>query len=406
MGLVPPTHDSAPPFLTSDEFDKLKSEPIKIIKRATEYMALLEKQYSIIKQQNIDLQKQIDANNLSDHSMVNNNIDIVSQASKSETNTKNAKSEIKQKQLNIKRLQAVLSTLNSDIEYIQTDTDNQIKRHEELQSENNEITASLSEWKDKIKSKEIKIKNIQTEIQELVDKDALVVQKYNSLTSKMMELKRTHEKLESGKIALEAEVSALKHIVAQQDQTFNYLKEEKSILTMTLSSRINELASLKKQTSTDTMDLQSKIAEFEEKINICNQKMHSEKNIVGKQNLALAKELRENQEEILALRHSMTKESTDQHEELAEQRVKASLLMHNFKILQIQNELRTDEHKRKEVEMETIQYSYNLRREIYIQKTEDSKKAQIKIKENISQLQEELNDIKSKLCQKCLLHSK
>ena len=168
------------------------------------------------------------------------------------------------------------------------------------------------------------------------------------------------------------------------------------------------MVQLKKQMSASILELQLQITKAEEEMSRVRTKTQNESDLTGRQNLWLAKDLRNKLQELLLVRQEMTAESAELKTEQRSLREKSSRLKSNVLVYEQRNQAFHDTLARLEHEDQFAKQSYNERKnKSYQESNEQASRIQL-INQQLQTAREDLFMIKARLCKQCrvgILHN-
>jgi hypothetical protein len=265
------------------------------------------------------------------------------------------------------------------------------------------LLQDMKEQEDARESKEAQLKAHQEAI-------AVKIQNLDKITKtnidenqRTIDLQDATEKIGSGRLALEAETTALEQATQQQERTLSYLQSEVTHLDQTIKSKADEMVQLKKQLSAAVLELQLQITKAEEEMSRIRTAVANEKDLTGRQNLWLAKDLQHKTQELLLTRQEMTKENAELKSELSVLREKALRLRSNVLVVERRNQILHDDLKRLEAEDSFAKDAYVTRKDGAFATINKQAAVVQQINAELQTAREDLYMIKSKLCKSCRL---
>jgi chromosome segregation ATPase len=264
-----------------------------------------------------------------------------------------------------------------------------------------QLINTLKELEDLKVAKESQLKAHQEAIEGKISHLDVVTRNIVDDTQRTIELQDATEKIGSGRLALEAETTALEHATQQQERTLSYLQSEVTNLDISIKSKADEMVQLKKQMSSAILELQLQITKAEEEMTRIRTTVANEKDLTGRQNLWLAKDLQNKTQELLLTRQEMTKENADLKSELAILREKSARLRSNVLVVEKRNNLLHDDLQRLEQEDTIAKAAYNSRKDVAFATMNKQATAIQQINAELQTTREDLYMIKSKLCKNC-----
>lgn len=389
-------------FMTSADFESVKHDPMLVLERATQIIALLEQQDKALTEENNLLKQQLrQEENIA--FTADQHATLVETASELELDHR----ELSQKYVDLEHInnmmQGVVSALRNDKLQLQGEVSNNKVEQSELVKIYARAVDSLKELEDRRESLESQLKvNQETIAQKIQNLDKLTKNIVNE-TQKTIDLQDATEKIGSGRLALEAETTALEQATQQQERTLSYLQSEVTHLDLTIKSKADEMVQLKKQMSAAILELQLQITKAEEEMTRIRTTVANEKDLTGRQNLWLAKDLQTKTQELLLTRQEMTKENAELKSELSILREKALRLRSNVLVVEKRNQILHDDLKRLETEDNVSKEAYTRRKDDAFSTINKQAAVVQQIDSELQTTREDLYMMKSKLCKNCRL---
>jgi len=387
-------------FMTRVDFENAKHDPMMIIERGTQFISFLEQQHKALTEENRILQAlQADSSKISFSK--EQHAALVEHAAELELDHR----ELSQKYVDLensnKMMQGVVDALRSDKQRLLEELN--VLKHEQSQhmGAHSRIIARHTELEELRVAKEARLRLSQEEINRRIrDLDDLSSKTILG-TQRTIELQDATEKIGSGRLALEAETVALEHTTQQQERTLQYLQNEVFHLDNLIKGKADEMVQLKKSMSAAILELQLQITKSEEEMSRIRTTVANEKDLTGRQNLWLAKDLQSKGQELLMNRQEMTKENATLKAELTLLREKSARLKSNVFVIEKRNQVLQDDLRRLESEDGFQKSAYLQRKESAFQEMNDQAAVVSKLNAELQTVREDLFVIKSRMCKVC-----
>ena len=302
-------------FMTMAEFEGMVHDPQTILDRAGQYLNYLEQQQQALEEESKQ-QQGLRAESGKINYTPEQHASLVEHSAELELDHR----DLSQKYVDLEHInntiQGVVDALRADkqrlldeLAVLKEEQGKQVAGHTRLLSTQAELEelregkgASLVAHNDEINQKI-------RELQEYSDK---VIEG----TGRVIELQDHTEKVGSGRLALESETTALEQSTQQQERTIAYLQQELMFMDNEIKKKADETVALKKQMSSTILELQLQITKNEEEMSRIRTTVANEKDLTGRQNVWLAKDLQAKNQELLLARQQMTTENSDLKHEL------------------------------------------------------------------------------------------
>jgi hypothetical protein len=395
-------------FMTRADFESVKHDPMLVLERATQFITLLEQQDRALTEENNLLKQQLRQETETVTFTADQHATLVETASELELDHR----ELSQKFVDLehinKMMQGVVDALRGDKQQLLGELASEKQVQSDLVGQYTRLVNEQKELEDAKDSKETQLKAHQEAIGQKITMLDRLTRSIVDDTQKTIDLQDATEKIGSGRLALEAETTALEQATQQQERTLSYLQNEVTQLDQATKGKADEMIQLKKQMSSAILELQLQITKAEEEMSRIRTTVANEKDLTGRQNLWLAKDLQTKTQELLLTRQEMTKENAELKSELAVLREKAARLKSNVLVVEKRNQILHDDLKRLELEDTFAKDAYVKRKDEAF--TEMNRRAAIvqQINAELQTSREDLYMIKTKLCRNCrlsILHS-
>lgn len=388
-------------FITRADFESIKHDPMIILERGTQFIALLEQQEQALSEENKALQQHLRQETERVTFTPEQHATLVETAAELELDHR----ELSQKFVDLehvnKMLQGVVEALRNDKQRLLDELQALKTEQSDLVASYTRLTNSTAELDEQREARESRLKVQQEEITKKIDELDDYTKRIVEATQKTIELQDATEKIGSGRLALEAETTALEQATQQQERTLSYLQGEVNQLDSAIKRKADEMVQLKKQMSASILELQLQITKSEEEMSRIRTTVANEKDLTGRQNLWLAKDLQNKTQELLLTRQEMTKENAELKAELVVLREKASRLKANVLVVEKRNQVLHDDLKRLEAEDTFVKESYGKRKDAAYLEMNEQAAIVSTLNADLQTAREDLYMIKSKLCKNC-----
>jgi chromosome segregation ATPase len=411
QGVLPPPSGATvatATFMTNADFESVKHDPMLVLERATQFITLLEQQDRALQEENTLLQQQLRKETERVSFNPEQHATLVETASELELDHR----ELSQKYVDLehinKMMHGVIDVLTADKQRLLDEVSGSKREHSELVAQYTKLQSELGDLEAEREAKEAQLKTQQEETDFKLSQLEEYSKRVAELTQKSIDLQDATEKIGSGRLALEAETTALEQSTQQQERTLSYLQNEVTNLDHAIKSKADEMVQLKKQMSASILELQLQITKAEEEMSRIRTTVANEKDLTGRQNLWLAKDLQTKTQELLLTRQEMTAENEELKTELAKLREKAQRLKSNVLVVEKRNQIRHDDLKRLESEDDYAKAAYSHRKDAAFSEMNEQAAVLAKLNSELQTSREELYIIKSKLCKQCrmsILHT-
>lgn len=388
-------------FMTPADFESVKHDPMLVIERATQFITLLEQQDRALQEENnlVKLQLKQESERISFTS--EQHTSLMESASELGIDHQDLSQRYVDMETINRMMQGVVDALRNDKQILANELASMKDEQRQLINRYTKVVSDLKDHDDNRNNKDNQMKvqqeEITTKIEELDRYTADNIEK----TRRTIDLQDATEKIGSGRLALEAETTALEQATQQQERTLTYLQNEVSKLDDTIKSKANEMMQLKKHMSAAILELQLQITKAEEEMGRIRTSVSNEKDLTGRQNLWLAKDLQSKTQELLLTRQELTRENADLKSELTALREKSSRLKSNVLVVEKRNQILHEDLKRLEAEDEAVKNSYVSRKDEAFDEMNRQAVNVAQLNSDLQTAREDLYMIKSKLCKNC-----
>lgn len=399
---------SAALFMTLADFESLKHDPMAVLERATQFIALLSEKDRELAEENKLLQQQLRSE--SDRVTFNSeqHANLVENAAELELDHR----ELSQKYVDIelinKNLQGLVDALRNDKQILTDELSSLKSQQQGLVHQYSSLLTQVGEAEELRGAKESQLKVQQEEIDVKIKELDAYSKKVIEETMRTIELQHATERIGSARLSLESETTALEQTTQQQERTLAYYQHEVTFFDAAINQKANEMVQLKKQMSAAVLELQLQITKSEEEMSRIRTMVQNENDLTGRQNLWLAKDLKSKLQELIITRQEMTKDNAELKSQLASMREKSSRLKSNVLVVEKRNQAFHDTLKRLEAEDALVKDNYLNRKDAaYHELNEQAVKIQ-RINQELQTAREDLYTIKSRLCKHCrmsILHT-
>jgi hypothetical protein len=389
-------------FMSRADFESVKHDPMLVLERATQIVTLLEQQDKALTEENNLLKQQLrQEENVA--FTADQHATLVETASELELDHR----ELSQKYVDMehinKMMQGVVDALRNDKQQLIQELSNLKQQQTALVGTYAQSITWLKESEDGKDTKESQLKAHQEAIEMKIRSLDQLTKAVVDETQRTIDLQNATEKIGSGRLALEAETTALEQATQQQERTLSYLQSEVTHLDLTIKAKADEMVQLKKQLSASVLELQLQVTKAEEEMSRIRTTVANEKDLTGRQNLWLAKDLQTKTQELLLTRQEMTKENADLKSELSLLREKALRLRSNVLVVEKRNQILHDDLKRLEAEDSLSKEAYIGRKDEAFATMNRQAAVVQEINTALQTSREDLYVMKSKLCKNCRL---
>jgi hypothetical protein len=401
-GIATTATEAAGLFMSRADFESVKHDPMLVLERATQIVTLLEQQDKALTEENNLLKQQLrQEENVA--FTADQHATLVETASELELDHR----ELSQKYVDMehinKMMQGVVDALRNDKQQLIQELSNLKQQQTALVGTYAQSITWLKESEDGKDTKESQLKAHQEAIEMKIRSLDQLTKAVVDETQRTIDLQNATEKIGSGRLALEAETTALEQATQQQERTLSYLQSEVTHLDLTIKAKADEMVQLKKQLSASVLELQLQVTKAEEEMSRIRTTVANEKDLTGRQNLWLAKDLQTKTQELLLTRQEMTKENADLKSELSLLREKALRLRSNVLVVEKRNQILHDDLKRLEAEDSLSKEAYIGRKDEAFATMNRQAAVVQEINTALQTSREDLYVMKSKLCKNCRL---
>eukprot|EP01061_Rhynchopus_euleeides_P016670 TRINITY_DN27994_c0_g1_i3.p2 TRINITY_DN27994_c0_g1~~TRINITY_DN27994_c0_g1_i3.p2 ORF type:complete len:418 (+),score=200.05 TRINITY_DN27994_c0_g1_i3:127-1380(+) len=387
-------------FITMAEFEGMRHDPQTILDRAGQYLNYLEQQQQALEEESKQ-QQGLRAESGKINYTPEQHAALVEHSAELELDHR----DLSQKYVDLEHInntiQGVVDALRADkqrlldeLAVLKEEQSKQVAAHTRLLS----TAAELQELREgKQSSLGAHSDEINMKIQELQEYSDRVIEG----TGRVIELQDHTEKVGSGRLALESETTALEQSTQQQERTIAYLQQELMYMDNEIKKKADETVALKKQMSSTILELQLQITKNEEEMSRVRTTVANEKDLTGRQNVWLAKDLQAKNQELLLARQQMTQENSDLKKELCLLREKAARMKSNVYLLERRNDLLHDDLQRLEAQDQFMKDSYLQRKDDAFKEMNEQAAVVAKITMELQTSREDLFMLKTKLCRNC-----
>lgn len=400
--IAPTAPEASGLFMTRADFESVKHDPMLVLERATQIITLLEQQDKALTEENNLLKQQLrQEENIA--FTADQHATLVETASELELDHRDLSQKYVDLETINKMMQGVVDALRGDKQQLMTELGSLKQEQSEFVRQYATLLNQMKEFEDVKESKEAQLKAHQDAITQKIQNLDRMTKLIVDETQRTIDLQNATEKIGSGRLALEAETTALEQATQQQERTLSYLQSEVTHLDMTIKSKADEMVQLKKQLSAAVLELQLQITKAEEEMSRIRTTVANEKDLTGRQNLWLAKDLQTKTQELLLTRQEMTKENAELKSELSLLREKSLRLRSNVLVVEKRNQILHDDLKRLEHEDTVSKDAYNKRKDEAFSTMNRQAATVQQINSDLQTTREDVYMIKSKLCKNCRL---
>eukprot|EP00758_Cryptobia_borreli_P001625 Tbor_TRINITY_DN2398_c0_g1::TRINITY_DN2398_c0_g1_i1::g.132::m.132 len=388
-------------FMTPADFEAVKHDPMLVIERASQFIALLEQQDAALSEENYFIKHQLEQGNLSLTFTPEQHTTLMETAAELTMDHQ----ELSQKYVDMETvnimMQGVVEAIRNDKAALSEELVLMKDQQKELVNHYNKMVKELRDLEDEREMKEDRLKTYQEEINNKIAELERYTTENMQKTQKTIDLQDATEKIGSGRLALEAETTALEQATQQQERTITYLQNEITNLNNTIKAKGNEMVQLKKHMSASILELQLQITKAEEEMSRIRTSVANEKDLTGRQNLWLAKDLQSKTQELLMTRQELAKENSMFKSELSNLRDKSARLKSNVLVVEKRNQILHGDLKRLETEDDAVKEAYVYRKDNAFDEMNRQAVVVSQLNADLQTAREDLYMIKSKLCKHC-----
>ena len=387
-------------FITRTEFEGMRHDPQTILDRATQYLNFLDQQQQALEEENRQ-QTALKSESGKISFTPEQHSALVEHSAELELDHR----DLSQKYVDLEHIN---NTIQGVVDALRADKQRLLDELAVLKEEQGKQVAGhtrlLASAADLQESREAKEKLLQAHNNELNQK-IQELQEYSDKvidgTKRVIDLQDHTEKVGSGRLALESETTALEQSMQQQERTLSYLQQELLHMDNEIKKKSDEMVTLKKQMSSTILELQLQVTKSEEEMARIRTTVANEKDLTGRQNVWLAKDLQGKNQELLLSRQQMTAENSDLKTELCLLREKAARMKSNVYVIERRNDLLHDDLKRLEAQDVFMKESYLQRKDDAFKEMNEQAAVVAKITLELQTSREDLFMLKTKLCRNC-----
>ncbi|KAJ9462769.1 hypothetical protein DIPPA_14730 [Diplonema papillatum] len=387
-------------FITRAEFEGMRHDPQTLLDRATQYLNYLEQQQQALEEENRQ-QQGLKAESGKINFTPEQHSALVEHSAELELDHR----DLSQKYVDLEHInntiQGVVDALRADkqrlldeLAVLKEEQSKQVAGHTRLLATAGELQEGRESKEQGLQGHNDEINQKITELQEYSDR---IIEG----TRRVIELQDHTEKVGSGRLALESETTALEQSTQQQERTLAYLQQELMFMDNEIKKKADEMVTLKKQMSSTILELQLQATKAEEEMSRIRTTVANEKDLTGRQNVWLAKDLQNKNQELLLCRQQMTKENSELKTELCLLREKAARMKSNVYVIERRNELLHDDLQRLEAQDTFMKESYLQRKDDAFKEMNEQAAVVAKINMELQTSREDLFMLKTKLCRNC-----
>lgn len=390
-------------FMTRADFESMKHDPMLVLEHATQAISLLEQQDRALTEENNLLSENLKQETERQSFTPEQHATLIETASELALDH----NELSQKFVDLeyinKTLQGLVDALRNDKQTLSDELKQMKDEQQKLVTRYSEMMNRATELEETREVKESRLKVQQDEIDVKIRELDGQAKKVIEEAAKTIDLQDATEKIGSSRLSLESETTALEQTTQQQERTLAYLQNEVSQFDNAINEKANEMVQLKKQMSASILELQLQITKAEEEMSRIRTTTQNENDLTGRQNLWLAKDLKNKLQELMLTRQEMTKENAELKSELTGLREKASRLKSNVLVYERRNQAFHDTLQRYEQEDGYAKHAYGDRKTRAYQELNDQAGKIQQINQQLQTSREDLYMIKSRLCKHCRL---
>ncbi len=388
-------------FMSRADYESLKHDPMLILERATQFVAVLEQQDRALREENTLLQQQLKQESGTLSFTPEQHATLVETAAELELDHR----ELSQKYIDLEHinrmLRGLVDALRNDKKQLTEELGSMKEQQQRLVGEYTTLMNAVADFEEQRETKEARLKIQQEEIDVKIRDLDSYSRRIMEDTKRTIELQDAAEKIGSARLALESETTALEQTTQQQERTLQYLQAEVTHFEQIVALKAQEMVQLKKQMSATILELQLQITKSEEEMTRVRSMVQNENDLTGRQNLWLAKDLKGKLQELLLTRQEMTRENAELKAELVNLREKASRLKSNVLVFEKRNQAFHDTLKRLEEEDQYAKDSYSTRKDTAHQELNEQAARIQQVNQELQTAREDLYMVKSRLCKHC-----
>lgn len=384
-------------FMSRAEFETMKHDPQGILDYASKQVAMLEQQERALQEENQMLQKNMGDGGNRGGFTPEQHAQLIETASELTLDH----NELSRKYVDIeqvnKNLEGLVTALRNDKEQLSGELTKLKDQQQKLILQNSEMTSRVGEVEGARTDKEQRLVTQQQEIDIKIHELDEIGKRVIGDAAKTIDLQDATEKIGTSRLSLESESTALEQTTQQQERSIAYLEAEVAHLDASIADKANEMVQLKKQMSGSVLELQLQITKAEEDMGRIRSTVSNENDLTGRQNLWLAKDLREKIQELMVARRDMAKDNAELKSELTTLREKSSRLKSNVLVYERQNQAFHDTLARLEAEDKYSKAGYDERKSRAYNDLNDTAAKVQRINQQLQTAREDLYVVKSKL---------
>ena len=395
-------------FLSRADIESMKHDPMRILQHATGTIVMLEQQDKELDEENERLREQLKQEKERQSFTPEAHAALLETSTELEVDHRELSQKFTDLDFINKMLNGLVDALRNDKEQLAKELSHMKGEQEGLVSRYSQLMKHMTDVEEKRESKEAQLKVQQEEIDvKIKSLDELARQAIDS-TERTIELQETAEKIGSTRLSLEAETTALEQTTQQQERTLAYLQNEVTQFDNAIHQKAAEMVQLKKTMAASILELQQQITKYEGDMSRIRTSTQNENDLTGRQNLWIAKDLKNKLQELLLTRQDMTKENAELKSELTAAREKAARLRSNVLVYEKRHQAYSDTVARLDQEDAYAKEAY-ARRKDGCHRELNAQASRIQdITHQLQSAREDLYMIKSRLCKHCrmsLLHA-
>lgn len=388
-------------YMTTADFESAKHDPMLVLERATHFVTLLDQQDRALSEENRLIQQQLKQESDRISFTSEQHTSLIETASELAIDHQELSQRFVDMEHVNRMMQGVVDVLRADKQTLADELASMKDQQRGLVNQYTQMVNDVRALEDDRAAKEQQLTVHQEEIGIKIAELDRYTNDNADKTSRTIELQDATEKIGSGRLALEAETTALEQATQQQERTLTYLQSEVSNLDDTIKAKANEMVQLKKHMSAAILELQLQITKAEEEMSRIRTAVANEKDLTGRQNLWLAKDLQSKTQELLLTRQELTKENAELKSELAVLREKSARLKSNVLVVEKRNQILHEDLKRLEAEDQSVKQSYTERKDAAFDEMNRQAVIVSQLNTDLQTSREDLYMLKSRLCKGC-----
>jgi chromosome segregation ATPase len=394
-------------FLSRADIESMKHDPMRILQHATGTVVMLEQQDKELEEENERLREQLKQEKERQSFTPEAHAALLETSTELEVDHRELSQKFTDLDFINKMLQGLVDALRNDKEQLARELSGMKSDLEQLVSRYSELMKHMTDVEEKREGKDAQLKVQQEEIDVKIKALDDLAKECIEATTRTVELQETAEKIGSTRLSLESETTALEQTTQQQERTLAYLQNEVAQCDKAIHDKAAEMVQLKKTMAASILELQQQITKYEGDMARVRTSTQNENDLTGRQNLWIAKDLKNKLQELLLTRQEMTKENAELKSDLTAAREKASRLRSNVLVYEKRHQAFSDTVARLEQEDTYAKEAYAARKDgCYHELNSQASRIQ-EITHQLQSAREDLYMIKSRLCKHCrmsLLH--